>query len=151
MTEQHDFQTIMDLQAILQKGYNKGVPLEEMPEEEKPIFIKDMVISLEDELHELLREVGWKPWASSRHVNRDAAVGELVDAFHFFMNLCLVLGVDEQELFTGYLQKNKINQSRQASGYDGVSTKCPKCKLALDDPATKCNPFYDYCMDNKES
>lgn len=101
-------------------------------------FIKDMVMALEDELHEALAEVGWKPWATSTHINRDAYVGEMVDALHFFLNLCLVVGVDADELFTKYLAKNAKNAQRQDEGYDGVSTKCPGCNRALDDDAVQC-------------
>src|SRR3546814_16501718 len=31
-------------------------------------YIKNQVLALLDEGHEALNEVGWKPWASSRHV-----------------------------------------------------------------------------------
>ena len=61
-------------------------------------FFKDMNIALQDELHEALGEVGWKPWATSKHFNEDAVKGELVDAFHFFMNLCLVSNMGAAEV-----------------------------------------------------
>ena len=101
-------------------------------------FYKDMHVALVDELHEALAEIGWKPWASSMHFNQDAVRGELVDAFHFFMNLCLVSGVSAQDLIDGYIAKSAQNIKRQADGYDGVSTKCTRCKRALDDPAVHC-------------
>jgi dimeric dUTPase (all-alpha-NTP-PPase superfamily) len=94
-------------------------------------FIKDMHIALTDELHEMLGEVGWKPWATSKHINSEAAKGELVDAWHFFMNLCIVVGLTPDELYSRYKKKREKNIKRQEEGYDGVSTKCPKCKRAL--------------------
>lgn len=82
-------------------------------------FIRWNVLALEDELHEALQEVGWKPWASSNHINRDEYVGELVDALHFFINLCLIVGVNPEELFERFMAKNEKNARRQMEGYTG--------------------------------
>ena len=109
---------------------------------QKTEWIRWNVLALEDELHEALAETGWKPWATSNHINRDAFVSELVDAFHFLMNLMLVVGCDADEFLAKYGEKRGINAKRQADGYDGVSTKCPKCKRALDDPAVGCTETF---------
>ena len=95
-------------------------------------------VAILDELHEALGEIGWKPWAASDHINHDAIKGELVDAWHFFMNLCMIAGVGAEDLIQGYINKSAKNEKRQAEGYDGVSTKCPLCKRALDDDAVDC-------------
>jgi hypothetical protein len=99
------------------------------------------VLALEDELHEMLGEVGWKPWATSRHFNRQQYLGELVDAFHFLMNLILVARGEEQstkelgaEFSRLYKQKRIVNMRRQEKGYDGVSEKC-SCGRAVEDGA----------------
>lgn len=101
-------------------------------------YFKENVLALTDELHEAMGEIGWKSWAKSNHFNEDKVKGELVDAFHFFMNLCLAAGMTPDELFKRYRAKRAINVQRQADGYDGVSTKCPRCKRALDDIAVTC-------------
>lgn len=101
-------------------------------------WIRWNVLALEDELHELLAETGWKPWAKSKHINRDAYVSELVDAFHFLMNLMIVVDCDADEFLAKYAEKRGLNAQRQAEGYDGVSGKCVKCKRALDDTAVLC-------------
>lgn len=119
------------------KAYGKD-PADITDPEERIQFIKDMTYALEDELHEMTGEVGWKPWATSRHVNEEAAQGELVDAFHFFMNLCMVVNMTPDMLFAKYLKKRKRNEERQKEGYDGIRGKCSKCKRALDDPAVLC-------------
>lgn len=105
-------------------------------------FIRWNTLALEDELHEALAETGWKPWATSKHVNREAFIAELVDAFHFFMNLMLAVDCTADELFATYLEKHKLNAERQAAGYDGVMGKCSVCKRALDDPAVQCTAEY---------
>lgn len=124
-----------DLQYLL-----TGAHPSDLPNSEKIQFIKDMYVALDDEMHELLGEIGWKPWATSRHINRDAAVSELVDAWHFMMNFMLVLGVDASELEELYYQKRQKNIDRKNAAYDGVSTKCPLCKRAYDDKFVDCKP-----------
>lgn len=109
--------------------------------DERADWIRWNVLALQDELHEALQETGWKPWATSRHVNRAAYISELVDAFHFFMNLMLVVDCSADEFLDKYAEKRQINVQRQAEGYDGVTGKCRMCNRALDDPAVTCTPL----------
>lgn len=102
---------------------------------------KDMVMALQDELHEALAEIGWKPWAESRHFNTEAVQGELIDAFCFLTSLMLIAGMDANTVFNKYMLKMAINHKRQDDGYDAVSGKCPDCKRAYDDPAVLCTPY----------
>lgn len=111
---------------------------------ERAELVRNMILACEDELHEAMNETGWKPWATSRHFNAKAFTKEMIDAWHFFMNLMLVgaaasgMGVDEYaDYFTRkYIEKNAVNAERQVEGYDGVTGKCPHCKrdLAETDP-----------------
>lgn len=128
-----DLDELLEAQAALQLKMPDGVDPRSMDEAEKAIFIKDMTLALTDELHELLSEVGWKPWASSRHVNTESARGELIDALHFFLNLALALDMDGRMIQEMYHAKHKKNQRRQEEGYDGVASKCGYCRRALDD------------------
>lgn len=121
--------------------FDFGKPDEEagtgMRDEERMAYIRFNALALEDELHEALAETGWKPWAKSMHVNEEAYIGELVDVFHFFMNMLLATGATPEflaERFTEkYFAKQELNAQRQAQGYDGVRDKCPNCKRALDE------------------
>ena len=121
-----------------------GSDPKKLDDPEKLEWIRWNMLALSDELHEALAEVGWKPWAKSKHINRDAYVSELVDAFHFLMNLMLVVDCEAEEFLDKYFEKRGINEKRQAEGYDGVSTKCAHCKRALDDPAVQCTT--DICV-----
>lgn len=104
--------------------------------EDKIRFIKDMHIALTDEMHELLAEVDWKPWThGERQINFDGARKELVDVWHFFMNMMLALGMSTDDLYKAYMKKRQVNADRQKNGYDGRSTKCPGCSRALEDIA----------------
>lgn len=123
--------------ALQIKAYG-GVSPTDLDPEAKIEFIRWNMLALEDELHEALGEVGWKPWATSRHINTEAFKGELVDALHFFMNLLLVADITADELLEAYQKKREKNIKRQEAGYDGVTEKCPHCKRALDDDAVEC-------------
>ena len=131
---------MLDMQRNLQLMYNQGKTIEEFSDQERMEAIRDNVLACTDELHEALGETGWKPWATSNHMNREAFHGELVDAWHFFMNLMLHSDMTANDLYEGYIKKNAKNIQRQAEGYDGVSTKCPCCHRAYDDEAVKCTP-----------
>lgn len=106
-------------------------------------YIVYMKTALDDELHEMLNETGWKPWATSRHINMEGMKSELVDAFQFFMNLCFAAKMDANELMIRHADKLQKNYERAANGYDGVSTKCGWCGRALDDT-------YVYCAQSTE-
>lgn len=108
--------------------------------EERIEFIRWNFIALVDELGEMMDEVGWKPWATSRHVNEGQAVGELVDAWHFFMNLLMAVSPRNESVLEvgarlerGYLKKRLKNAERQRDGYDGVRGKCRACKRDLEE------------------
>lgn len=129
-------QEMLDLQRDLQRVFN-GYELEDQSTELRIDNIVLNVFALTKELSELTDEIGWKPWATSRHINRERAVEELVDVWHFFMNIMLHLGVDAEELAAKYAAKNKINHRRQTDGYDGVSGKCPQCHRDIAESGTK--------------
>lgn len=131
--------TIVDLleeQRELQLKF--GVNFNTMTMDERIQFIKDMMLALADEIHEALGEVSWKPWQTGRqYVNYDAYNGELIDAFHFLMNLVLAGNLTGEDVVRMYREKREINARRQRDGYDGQN-KCPICTRALDDPKTEC-------------
>jgi dimeric dUTPase (all-alpha-NTP-PPase superfamily) len=128
----YEFRDALRDQHELQIASYKKDPVG-LDEETRTEFIRWNVLALEDELHEALGEVGWKPWATSRHLNREPFKKELVDALHFFMNLMLAADIDADELLDAYQAKREVNAKRQADGYDGVAGKCPRCSRALED------------------
>lgn len=95
-------------------------------------FMRWNAFALTDEIHEAMQEIGWKPWASSRHINHEAFISEMVDGFHFFMNmlLCGCQGWSPEQIadeFTRrYIEKNAVNAQRQQEGYTGLE-KCRQC------------------------
>lgn len=114
---------------------------------DRKAYIREQALALTSELHEALDETGWKSWATSDHINRDAYMGELADVFIFLMNLMLVGDITPTDLMMVTRRKIAKNHKRQDDGYDGVSTKCPGCKRAYDDDAVTCSP--SYCTMNR--
>lgn len=91
--------------------------------------------ALIDEISEAMGEIAWKPWAKDRgSVNRDAMIGELVDAAHFMANLLVMISVTDEEWEERYREKQHRNAKRQQTegGYDARQDKCPGCGRELD-------------------
>jgi dimeric dUTPase (all-alpha-NTP-PPase superfamily) len=117
-----------------------GYPLDTQDDETRIENIKTSVLAALDELHEALGEVGWKPWATSRHINTEAFRSELIDVWHFLMNLFLHAGMNGDDITRLYIDKQAKNRARQRNGYDGVAGKCPSCKRSYDDDGVLCTP-----------
>lgn len=126
------------MQYILQTE-TFGFDFASMSTQERVNYIKENVLAMTDELHELLAETSWKPWAKSTFLREEKAMSELVDVWHFMMNIMIAIAPNAEaselaeELATSYFKKREVNVQRQEDGYDGVSTKCPNCNRALDD------------------
>ncbi len=90
-------------------------------------YLRDMAIALQCETVEMLDEVGWKPWASSRHVNVELAQSELIDMGHFLFSLAAGLGMSPRKFYEKFLEKQTENRRRALEGYTGVAEKCVIC------------------------
>lgn len=80
--------------------------------------IKAIMFRIADELFEAsncLRNKDWK----TNHVQTDEAhfVEELIDAYHFFHQLFIELGMTEEDVYRLYCKKNAVNLFRQKSAY----------------------------------
>lgn len=113
--------------------------------------IRTNMLALIAEGVEALEETGWKPWATSNHINHNAFFSEMEDMWHFYMNLMIISGMTAEDLYNGYFKKRELNLQRQIEGYDGVANKCPGCRRALDDEFTRCKRHGDlgiiYCVE----
>lgn len=125
-----------DLQKTL------GHDLQTMTVDERIDYIKEMTLAQFSEMNESLGEVGWKSWATSRHINTEAYLGELIDEFHFWMNRVLAIGMSPEDLAVAvtsrYMTKRETNIRRHEEGYDGVSGKCAGCGRDLNDDGVRC-------------
>lgn len=81
-------------------------------------IIKDMAYRCITEIVEATECLKNKPWKQT-HVATDIEhmKEELADALHFFVELCLLLGMKADDLFKYYLKKNHVNGWRIGSKY----------------------------------
>lgn len=134
------FAGIYVLQRDFQASLLNGQFPANLTDEGKMRYLRMQALALTDEVHEALGETGWKDWATSNHINREAYKGEMADVFIFLMNMMLVADITPAELLEAVKNKIAKNHKRQIDGYDGVKGKCPKCKRAYDDDAVGCMP-----------
>lgn len=114
---------MLEMQAKLQEFL--GADFDSMDMEERAQFAKNHYTYLVQELNEALYELPFfKEWKNYDNMTVDEMAAalkrykaELVDAFHFFMNLMLVYDMSFDELKSSYIEKNKENFERQKRGY----------------------------------
>ena len=110
---------IFELQAALDRDIQERRGLD-FPMER---WIQKDVLAMVSELAELLDEVNFKWWKNEKPIDEAALHGELVDILHFFISMCIRSGMSAEELFSGYIAKNRENFDRQygrslKKGYD---------------------------------
>jgi dimeric dUTPase (all-alpha-NTP-PPase superfamily) len=76
-------------------------------------WIQKETLAMVSELAELIDEVQFKWWKNKKETDVGAVRDELVDVLHFFVSMCLKTGMDAEELYRRYMEKNKENFDRQ--------------------------------------
>lgn len=76
-------------------------------------WMQKYTLAMLSEMAEMLDEVNFKWWKNSKEVDFPALKEELVDILHFFLSMCLVSGMDAEEMYQIYLRKNEENIRRQ--------------------------------------
>lgn len=81
-------------------------------------IIKDMAYRCITEIVEATECLKNKPWKQT-HVltDKEHMKEEIADALHFFIELCLLLGITAEDLFSYYMKKNGVNGWRIRSKY----------------------------------
>lgn len=117
-------ETMLQMQKELQSRL--GTDFDSLSQEDKANFMRNHRGYLADEVAEALYEMPfYKLWKSYDKMS-DAQLNdawlkvkmELVDSWHFFMNLLLCAGFTAEEFFEMYMAKNKENHRRQDAGYN---------------------------------
>lgn len=115
-----DLKAMLYAQRCLQETL--GYDFDTMSDEHRVQYIRDMVLALTHEAHELLDTVQWKPWATGYVgpvIDDLEFEKELADIFTFLLNLALVGGISANRFSYAYDQKNTVNQQRASGNYDG--------------------------------
>jgi dimeric dUTPase (all-alpha-NTP-PPase superfamily) len=66
---------------------------------------------------ELQRETNWKWWKSGSDINNDKIQAEIVDIWHFLIQVSIEAGLNPKTLVDKYTEKNRENIQRQENGY----------------------------------
>lgn len=81
-------------------------------------WVQKEVLAIISELGEILDEVNFKWWKNPKEIDRDKLTEEIVDVLHFFVSMCLKVGITPEELYQAYLEKNQENFKRQQGSSD---------------------------------
>ncbi len=106
---------IFDLQEKLNERI--GVSLRDLSPEKKTEWVLNYTRAMQQELSELIDSVPWKWWAKYQKFDEQNARVEVVDLFHFLISIAQTLGMSAEDVHRAYLAKNKVNHSRQETGY----------------------------------
>lgn len=66
---------------------------------------------------ELQRLTNWKWWKRPTKFDEAQAREEVIDLWHFLVQVSIELGMTPKEILDEYLRKNQINRKRQDTGY----------------------------------
>ena len=80
-------------------------------------YINFMSLALIAEICEALRETPFRYWKIQQKLDKEKFQEELIDCWHFFMNLLIAADINEDILYDMYCKKNKINFGRQEDKY----------------------------------
>lgn len=103
-------QRLFELQKSLDDDIVEKRSLQDITPE---VWIQKETLAMISELSELLDEVNFKWWKNPKEINLNNVKEELIDIFHFFMSMCLKVGMNADEVYERYIEKNKENFKRQ--------------------------------------
>ncbi len=96
---------------------NKMKKLYEMEEPFSGYRIFMISSALVHEAIELQRETNWKWWKKDKILDNEKLQEEIIDLWHFLIQLSIEAGFEPQMLISKYMEKNKENTGRQLRGY----------------------------------
>jgi len=113
---------IFYLQFKLQKKL--GVIKQIKNDSDKQQFINLNILAIFEEAVEIIKESAYKNpkvikfgWKKGQFFNEENFKAEIIDLFHFLVNLCLVVNMDADEFYNRYCIKNIKNINRKNEGY----------------------------------
>ena len=66
---------------------------------------------------ELQRLNNWKWWKKTVEFDQNHAKEELIDIWHFVIDVSIELGMTPRDILAAYITKNQINKDRQKNDY----------------------------------
>jgi dimeric dUTPase (all-alpha-NTP-PPase superfamily) len=91
--------------------------------------IATYTVAMTDEVLELAREIGWKPWKLRAEVNHQRVLEEMADVIAFFGTwldiVQTVTGASTEEIWSAYLEKAELNRQRFEGHVRGYGVETP--------------------------
>ena len=126
LPENDGLRIIYEKQASLQEKLGRLALARSKDMHGKCSLIMEEIFCINSEFAEMLERLPFKHWKKytkksskdweSEEVRKETLM-EYIDAFHFFLNIGLILGFTPEEVFYYYIEKNKENHHRQEKGY----------------------------------
>lgn len=82
-------------------------------------WLGNYLTAMDDESKELRAEIPWK-WWSKEFLDMQNIRVEVVDKLHFWMSIAMSAGMNADDVFRIYEQKNLVNLQRQDKGYNAT-------------------------------
>jgi phosphoribosyl-ATP pyrophosphohydrolase len=119
ITQDYNSKEIQSSQKISEDNNpeNKMKKLYEMKEPFSGYRIFMIASALVHEAVELQRETNWKWWKKDKIMDNEKLQEEIIDLWHFLIQLSIEAGFEPQTLISKYREKNKENTGRQLRGY----------------------------------
>jgi len=117
----------------IQKKINKE--LLHLTDEQKQIETQRFVLAATAELFELLEEINWAPWKKKKEIINTNIAEEAIDIFKFFLNICIVWGLDATSFMNEFERKSMVVEQRfkQMKALNIIKSKNTKvCAIDLD-------------------
>lgn len=81
-------------------------------------YIKDFAWRITEEVGEAMNCLKNKPWKQTEmQTDVEHFIEELIDGFHFYVELLILIGLDPKTLHSFYVDKSRVNAFRQRSNY----------------------------------
>lgn len=113
---------------------DRWMDLQKMTTEDKEKKTQEFLLAIMAEIGEILNgetdgehvksgikgsgAIRWKSWKTQQgEPNPDYIKTELIDILHFVLELLIIWGANDQEIFDRYVGKNAENMKRYDSGY----------------------------------
>lgn len=95
-----------------------GIKFKKMSLTDREKETKELILAMQAELIELLNWTNWKNWKKTKKkVDHMEIRFEIVDLFHFLIEIAVVWGMSADDIYHHFLAKNKENHVRQDKGY----------------------------------
>ncbi len=101
----------------LETSENKMKKLYEIKEPFDGYRIFMLSTALMHEAIELQRETNWKWWKKAVKMSPEKIQEEIIDIWHFLIQVSIEAGLDSKKLLEKYVEKNEENLKRQVKGY----------------------------------